>query len=259
MNPLVIGFIVFACVFGAGLIGMRLRDALPDHHLSKEAKDSVRITMELVATMAALVLGLLVASTKEAYDSESRGVTELGAKVAFLDGLLANCGPEAKGARAVLRQALEGTLLRLWSGSSKDSAVGELSAHPGTIWAGSLPQAIQGLNPQSSPQRAFQERAFLLAIDLGQMRWLMSERLEDSISRPLLVLVIAWLTIIFGSVGLFAPRNGTVVVSLFLAALSVAGALFIILELDHPFDGFIRISQAPISNTLKQLVLAQEK
>src|SRR6185503_5998663 len=98
---------VFACVFGAALLGMLLRYVLPEHHFSSDTKDTVKLAMGLVATMAALILGLLVASAKSTYDAESSGVTQMAAKIIFLDRVLANYGDETKEARELFRRTVQ--------------------------------------------------------------------------------------------------------------------------------------------------------
>lgn len=250
MNSHIVALVVFACVFGAVLLGMRLRAALPERHLSNETKDAVRIAMGLVATMAALILGLLVASAKSSYDTEKSEVTQMAAKIAFLDRVLVNYGPEAaQPARQVLRQAVEGAIVRIWS----EARSGHGPADPSSAWSEALPKAIQKLSPQDDAQRVFKTQAMAITADLGQMRWLLFEQAGTSISQPLLIVVVLWLAIIFGSVGLFAPWNSTVVIALMLAALSVSGAIFLILELDQPFGGVIQISSASMRNALEHL------
>jgi hypothetical protein len=96
-------------------------------------------------------------------------------------------------------------------------------------------------------------QALAIAFDVGQMRWLLFERAGSSISAPLLVIVVFWLAILFFSFGLFGPSNSTVLAALLVAALSVSAALFLILELDHPFGGMIRISSQPVRNVLNHL------
>jgi membrane-bound ClpP family serine protease len=113
--------------------------------------------------------------------------------------------------------------------------------------------SIQKLSPQNDVQRSLKSQAVQIATDLGQMRWLLFEQTETSISLPMLIILISWLAIIFMSIGLFAPPNATVIVALMLAALSVSGAIFLILELDMPFDGVIQISPAPMRNALVHL------
>src|SRR6266481_60632 len=113
MNPTLVSAFLFVCLFGSALFGLRLRRLLPDHHLSKETKDAVRIGMGSVATMAALVLGLLVAFTTGAYETKKTEIMEIASKVVYLDQLLANYGPETAESREVLRGALGNAILRI--------------------------------------------------------------------------------------------------------------------------------------------------
>ena len=241
---------MFACLFGAGLLGVRVRAALPEDHLSSETKDAVKVGMGLVATMAALVLGLLVASTKSSYDAQKNEVTQMAAKSVFLDRVLANYGSESAESRDLLRRSVGSAISHMWP-DKKSSQAAQLdpSASSGEAFFNS----IQKLSPQNDVQRSLKSQAAQIATDLGQMRWLLFEQTETSISVAMLIVLISWLAIIFVSAGLFAPPNATVVIALMLAALSVAGAIFLILELDMPFDGVIQISQKPMYNALIHL------
>jgi len=249
MNPSLVGLIVFACVFGAALLAMRLRAALPEHHLSGDTRDTVKLTMGLVATMSALVLGLLVASAKGSYDTQRAAVIQMAGKAAFLDRLLAHCGPEAAEARATLRQALEGAMAQIWPARPGQAA----QLAPNLARSDAIYDAIQNLAPQNDAQRANKSQAQAIAADVGQMRWLLFEQSGPSIATPLVVIVVCWLAILFFSFGLFGPSNSTAVAALLVAALSVSAAIFLILELDRPFDGLIRVSNQPVLNALSQL------
>jgi hypothetical protein len=248
MNSTIIAAIVFGCLFGAGLLGVRVRAMLPENHLNPDTKDAVKVGMGLVATMAALVLGLLVASTKGAYDAQKGEVTQMAAKIVFLDRVLANYGTETAETRDLLRRSVGSAINRMWP-DSKVAAQLDPSATSGEAFFNS----IQQLSPQNDAQRSLKSQAVQVTTDVGQMRWLLFEQTESSISPPMLIVLVAWLAIIFMSVGLFAPPNATVIVALMLSALSVAGAIFLILELDMPFDGVIQISSAPMRNALNHL------
>jgi len=245
MNSAVTGALVFACLFGAGLLGVRVRAMLPEHHLNPETKDAVKVGMGLVATMAALVLGLLVASTKGAYDTQKSEVSQMAAKIVFLDRVLANYGSESAETRDLLRRSVGSAINRMWP-DKKSSQAAQLD--PSVSSGEAFFTSIQKLSPQNDAQRSLKSQAVQIATDLGQMRWLLFEQTETSISLPMLIILISWLAIIFMSIGLFAPPNATVIIALMLAALSVSGALFLILELDMPFDGVIQISPAPMRN-----------
>jgi hypothetical protein len=248
MNSSITAAIVFACLFGAGLLGVRVRAMLPENHLNPDTKDAVKVGMGLVATMAALVLGLLVASTKGAYDTQKNEVTQMAAKIVFLDRVLANYGSETAETRDLLRRSVGSAINRMWPDRKVAAQL-----DPGATSGEAFFNSIQQLSPQNDAQRSLKSQAVQVTTDVGQMRWLLFEQTESSISLPMLIVLIAWLAIIFMSVGLFAPPNATVIVALMLSALSVAGAIFLILELDMPFDGVIQISSAPMRNALNHL------
>lgn len=240
MSSTTISLIVLACVFGGALLGIFLHAVLPQHHLSNETKDIVKLGMGLVGTMAALVLGLLVASAKGSYDAQSAELTQMAANIAVLDRALALYGPETKEARAVLSVAVARILDQMWS---KDGAS---PAAPSAAGGEILYDKIQGLTPKNDTQRSLQSQALSVAVDIGKTRYLMHAQQATSVSMPLLVVLVLWLTVIFISFGLFAPFNATVVSSLFVSALSVSGAIFLILEMYTPYSGVIAVSSAPL-------------
>ena len=229
--------------------GMLLRHALPQDHLSAESKGMVTMSMGLVTTMAALVLGLLVSSAKGFYDAQSTELTQISTKVILLDRLLAHYGPETKDARDTLRSAFENGIDRAWPSER---------IHPSEPGAPStdaelLIVKIQTLSPKDDQQRSIQAHALSTITSLAQTRWLMYEQEANSVSRPMLIILVFWLAAIFASFGLFAPRNATVITALFVAGLSVSGAIFLILEMYAPFSGVIEISSAPLRATLAHL------
>ena len=249
MSPNVVGLLVFASLFGAALLGMRIRAWLPDHHINPEAKDSVRVAMGTVATMAALVLGLLVASTKGTYDAERNESTHMAARIVYLDRVLAMYGEETAEARSELRKATTSMIERMWPEERGEKVVLE----PNDRWTDALPKVIYGLAPKDDVQRALKEQAVEMVDQLGQERWLVYEEAETSVSRAMLVVVVLWLGVLFLSVGLFAPPTGTVIIALMLSAVSVSGAIFLILELDMPYGGMISISSQPMRLALAHL------
>ena len=249
MNTLATSAIVFACVFGGALLGFWLRVVVPEHHLSPASRDLVKLAMGTIATMTALVLGLLVASAKNSYDAQSRELTEMSAKVILLDRVLFHYGPEAKEARDLLRAVVSRFIEQTWSKEMSGHSTPELSASHAEL----LYDKIQELAPANEVQRALQNRALNIAVDIGQMRWLMVEQGYSRISTPLLVVVVFSLTITFISFGLHAPPNGTILVTFFLSSLSVSGVMYLILEMYTPLGGFMEISSAPLRAALGYL------
>ncbi|MGA7856020.1 MAG: hypothetical protein WCA15_22055 [Candidatus Acidiferrales bacterium] len=249
MNSITVGAIVFACLFGGALLGTTLRVALPSSHLANDSKEAVKVGMGLVATMVALVLGLLVASAKSAYDAQSNELTQMSAKIVLLDRVLAHYGPETKEARDMVRNSTTRILDQGWSKQSN----GGTQLDPRSAGGDIVYEKIQGLSPKDDRQRALQVQALQIGTSLAEMRWLMYEQETTSVSVPLLIAMVFWLTALFISFGLFAPRNETVVASFFIAALSVSGAIFLIVEMYTPYAGIIKISSAPLRFALAQL------
>jgi hypothetical protein len=244
MGPIEISLIVFASVFGGAIVGILLRTVVPEHHLNADTKDVVKLSLGLIGTMTALVLGLLIASAKGSYDTRRAEVTQMAASAILLDRVLAHYGAETGEARALLKVDIAGMIGQFWRQSSNRASDQPLAQREIFF------DKIQELTPRTDAQRALQSQAESTAINLGQTRWLLFEQSGTSISTPFLVVVVFWLSILFVSFGLFAPRNATTVVALLVSAMSVAGAIFLIVELDRPFSGLIQISSAPLQNAL---------
>lgn len=252
MSALAIAAILFLCVFGGALLGVLLRAKLPKHHLEQDSKDVVKLGMGLVATMAALVLGLLVASAKSSYDSQKNGLDQFSANLVVLDSALAEYGPEAEPPRASLRRVVAATLARAWP--KDESQTSTLAAAETTAGGRALYAQIQGLSPRDDTQRALQTQALQIVAQLAQSRWLLVAQRESSvIPTPFLLVLTFWLVVLFASFGLLGPPNGTVIASLLVSALSVSGAVFLILELSEPFEGMMRMPSAPLHNAYAQL------
>jgi hypothetical protein len=254
MAPLWIAALAFGLIFGGALLGIWLRDALPSHHLNDASKDVVKLGMGLIGTMAALVLGLVTASAKSAYDAQDAALKHMAATTLGLDRVLARYGPETQPIRDLLRQTLTARIEAVWP---KNGARAEMGSRQ-TIPAGELIEdSIRSLSPQTDAQRALRDRALSESSDLLDSRWTVFGAVDSgtggSIPTPFLVIVIFWLSVIFWSFGLFAPRNATVLAVLFLSAISVAASIFLILEMDRPFEGIMQLSSAPLVYTLSHL------
>lgn len=249
MSPMAVSLLTLAVVFGGALLGIFLRIHLPSDHIGGDSRDVVKLGMGLVGTMAALVLGLLIASAKSSYDTQSAELTDISSKVVLLDRILAHYGPETKETRDVLRASV----VRILDGmQSKQPASSYLTSSSST-GAEVLYDKIRDLSPANDAQRSSQAQAMSIVLSLAQTRWLMFEQSANSISFPLLAVLIFWLTIIFISFGLFAPPNATVIATLFVCAISVSGAIFLILEMYTPYAGLIQVSTAPLRTALAHL------
>lgn len=251
MSPVVDAIVVLATVFGSGLLGLFLRSVLPDRHLQEDSLGMVRLCTGVIATLAALVLGLLVASAKANYDRISDEVTQAAAATVLLDRTLAQFGPQTKEARGLLRTAVASAVDTVFSNHGR--GVADLD-DPKRLLAGEKLQAeIRQLAPENDVQRTLQAHAMELSNEVAKMRLLTVTQAEGSIPTGFLVVLVLWLAIMFAGFGLVTSKNPTVIVTLFLCALSLAGAVFMIEELNQPLQGLMRISGAPVRYALAHL------
>lgn len=249
MNTTLTAGIVAAGLLVAVMAGRRLRRVLPLDHQGAETRDTIKLAAGLVATMTALLMGLLVSSAKTSYDASRGQVIQMAARVAYLDRLLAEYGPEAVEVRSRVRAMNERAVRRIWP-EEKGSRI-ELA--PERNAGNEVFSAVLRLAPQNDTQRILKEQAVAVLADLGQSRELLLFQSIPSISTLLLTVVVTWLVLIFVSFSLIAPDNTTAALSLAISAVSVSGAIFLLLELDQPFSGLMKISSEPLVRTLGQI------
>jgi len=241
--------IVSACLVAAVWIGMRFRRFLPVDHLSPESRDTVKLAMGLVATMSALLLGLLVSSAKTSYDTTRLQMIQVASKFALLDRVLAIYGPHAAEVRGELHTLMEESMRRLWPHDADHTARSMSRTQIGNAFY----LTILRLEARDDTERILKAQAENMTIELGQIRSLMEAESIPSISEPMLAVVVLWLVMIFLGFSLIAPANATANFALIASALCVAGAIFLILELDRPFDGLLRISSEPMLKVLGEI------
>ena len=251
MSTLAIALVVFVCCSVAALVGMVLHRALPDRHLDSDSRDVVKLVMGLIATMAALVLGLLIASAKGSYDTQTTEIQQIAANLVQLDRMLDLYGPEARDTRDSLKQTVFVGLQRIWpaeTGQRVDLALSGTRGQADAFYA-----QLQNLTPRNDSQRRAYDAALQLAANLGQLRVLMFEQSGGSVSWPLLTVLVFWVSVLFLGFGLFTRFHVTIAVALIVGALSVASAVFLILELSQPFEGLMRVSDLPLRSALAQM------
>jgi hypothetical protein len=251
MNSFWTATIIFACAFGTGLVGMLLHVKVPEHHRDAGSKDVMKLVMSLIATMAALVLSLLIASGSSSYQAQENELQSLSANVMLLDRILTFYGPDAQDPRDMLRHGVAVMHDRIWSPDGAQGA--DLDPRATRGMADIFMNSLESLSPKTEPQRILKSQAMQVAQNLGQTRMLMFEQSGSSISWPFLTVLVFWICMLFLGFGLFARFNATVTVALFIGAISVAGAIFLILGLNEPYQGFMRLSDAPLRAALVQI------
>ena len=249
MTATALGLLTFASTFGFALLGAYVRDRLPAPHLSKESQDVVRLGMGLIATMTALLLGLVTAAARGTFDGQDAAVKASAVNILTMDRHLARFGPETAQTRELLRRVLAFRIETTWPTEGGKREFGD-GLPLQTVE--DIENQIVNLSPQTDAQRWFKAEALRMSQEILKVRWRLLSSTE-AIPRTFVVVIIFWLTVTFASFGLYAPRNATVLGVLFVAALSVAAAVFLILELDGPFDGIVRVSGEPLRFALANL------
>jgi hypothetical protein len=249
MNAFVIAAITLVLTFSCAWIGTWFRSILPESHIGKESQDVVRLGMGLVATMTALLLGLVTAAAKSTFDQQDTAIRTSAVNILTLDRHLARYGPEAAPIREQVRQALAMRIEATWGMPNRIMR----EPGPGAAPAEAIQDAIIALQPTTDAQRWFRTEALKLTEDVVKTRWRMLSSSSGAVPRAFLAVVVFWLMATFTSFGLYAPRNLTVLGVLFVAAVSVAAAIFLILELDGPLTGVIRTSAGPLRFALRTI------
>src|SRR5580704_80836 len=243
MSSLKISVLVFSLLFGGALVGLYASPFLPIDHIK-----GVQVSIGLLTTMFGLLFSLQLSSGKAFFDTQEQEVMEMRSKTVLLDNVLAHYGPEAKGAREALRNSVDEVLSHVWP-----KELSSVSTWAPTDEESELYEKIQQLAPNNETQRSEKTLALGMAIDLRRTRWISAARIRSCTAVPLMVMEIAWATLIFSSFGLLATHSVTTIVSLALCAFAVSGGFFLIVEMNTPFSGLIKVSSAPIRETFKQL------
>jgi hypothetical protein len=249
MRHLVIGVISFAGTFGGVLIGRFFARRLPGHNLSAETQSVVTVSVAVIGTLSALVLGLMISAANTSFSVRSDEVRELSLQLIRMDRNLRRYGPEADDAWMKLHEWAVAKNQQLFPKQGQPHPTSETTIQ----LLEKVQDAVLSLTPKDERQKYLRTLCVNLSSTLIHARWGLEQRTGHSIPIPFLVLLIFWLSIVFASFGLFAPRNPTAMMALLLCAVAVAGGIFLIEELDDPNSGLIRVSPEPFRNALIQI------
>jgi hypothetical protein len=246
-----IGLIAFCCIFGAAVAGLLLRKILPENQRTDATQRTVQTVMNVVAILAALVLGLLIASTKTSFDTRSREIEQFSANLTLLDRELVHLGQEQKDVRALLREFTARKIAQTWRTDASPPPVTDDAKAVQML--DDIEDRLRALTPEAEIQRAARSSALQLAAELKRTSRLLAVQESGRTPRPFLVVVIFWLSILFISYAIFAPLNATVVATIFAGAFSVSVAVNLIFDMDRPFAGFIKVSAVPMQQALEKM------
>lgn len=241
----------FASILIGAALGMGLKRALPADLFEGGSKEAIRLGAGFLSTLAALVIGLMIASAKNTYDSQNTNIRQLGTNAVLVDQMLTQYGPEAKAARTLLREIIPSATARIWQENASGKGGG--SAFVVSEMAERFYNAVEGLKPATTEQTSLKSRIIQLTTDMGRTRLLVFTQSDDAIPVPFFVVLVFWLVVIFASFSLFAEPRPIVIASTLLFALSVSSALFLIVDLSHPFQGLMQISNHHLHMVLPKI------
>ena len=237
MSHLIIGLISFAAIFGGVLIGRFAARRLPGHHLSSETQSAVTVSVAVIGTLSALVLGLMISAANSSFSARTDQLRELSLQMIRMDRNLRRYGPEGAEARATLRIWAHAKIQQLFPEKGKPP----VPSGTAITLLEDVQDAVLDLTPQNERQTYLRSLCLNLSSTMIQARWSLEQRTGHSVPIPFLVLLIFWLAVVFASFGLFAPANPTAIVALFLCSIAVSGGIVLIEELDNPGSGMIRL------------------
>ena len=252
LDAITTGLLITLCVFAGGVAGLNLHRVVPRSHLAKETLDTIRLGTAMLSVLASLVLGLLIATVKTSYDSTNAAVRQYATDLLVLDETLHDYGNEALPARRLLRDYTTRLLDDVWTRRGVPALVEHANA---ARMMEQARDAIRALNPANNDQRWLADQALQISTTVLRQRWLLIEQSGRSVHPAVIVILVLWIIAIFASFGLAAPRNATVYAAFFICSLAIGSAIFLILQLDTPFEGLMRISDQPVRIAVAHMLL----
>jgi hypothetical protein len=250
LSSIILGAIVLACLFGASMIGILVRSRLPAHHLDSESKDAIRLSTAVVGTLSALALGLLIASANTVYNNAEAELRTSVARVLLLDRVMAHYGPETADVRSRLHRLVEDRLVQGWGTAAQRAGIDPYDETQGIE---PIQVELRNLTPVTEPRRLLQARALEVSGLLAEAHWMLIESSSEGLPTAFLVILVFWLTWLFLTFGLQAPANLTVIGVMLVCSLSVAGAVFLVVDMAHPYLGIIHVSDGPLRAALAHI------
>lgn len=249
MDEIFIGVAIFACLAGASLASLAIYPRLPEHHRQDDTSAVVRLAANLFVVMSSLVLGLMINSARNTFESIDRNVHTFSTDLILLDRTLRLYGPEAGSPRSLLTAYVR----RVVDTTANDGSTTVVPNKLSELLLDQVGVRLEALAPADAKQSAAQQNAMQQLQKVIEMRWVLAEQSEGVIPTPLIWLLVAWLALIFASFGFRAPRNATIAGTVLVSAALAAAAIYLIVDMETPFSGPIQISPAPLQRALAEL------
>lgn len=249
MREVLVTALVFVCLVAASIGTMLTYSKLPIHHRQDETNTVVRLVANIFVVMTSLVFGLMINSSKNTFEEIDNNVHAFATEIILLDRTLRTYGLEGNEARQRLTEYVEKALTnpaRIRDRLIRADRTSELALN-------AVGDSLSLITPPDPGHLALWNDARLQYQKIVEERWIIVEQSEGVIPRPLIIMLAAWLTLIFASFGYRAPRNIVVVAMFVVSALLISASLYLVLDMDIPFAGLIQISDEPLRRALAEI------
>lgn len=248
MSALTFAAFVFIATFMAALLGFQLQRFVPEAYTNDATEGHVKVMLGMLSMLTTVVLGFVTAEAKNSFDNAAKIVSDTAVRLVSIDRVLADFGEDAAPVRRRIKEAAQGWITRI------NSPEGDQHADLGVVQRGevleNLVDEIKALKPTSDAQADDKARAGEFADGILHDRWMLQTERAASTPTVFLYVVLAWLAIEFFVFGLFVSRNAMVMLATFLGALTVASAMFLVLDLEGVMTGPMRISTASLERAV---------
>ena len=250
MSSLLICIVIFILFMAAGYAGLQVQSNLAPEHKTDATKGVVGQVSGLVTFLLALVLGTLIGVSFAYYSGQRTNLENFSAQILRLDQALAQFGPETKPMRDKLKEGIRKGYDTFWGGGDVDPAA--LTVERPLANAQAISDYLATLQPKTDAQKAALATAGLYSGMVEQSRLLMSLQVAAGpVSWFLIAILVFWTAALFFAIGLYAEPNALVYSALTFGALSIAFAIFLILEFGQPYTGLFRVTPAALVQTIE--------
>jgi hypothetical protein len=246
----------------AAFTGYGIKSRLPERHRSRDSLELVQLTINLLVTFTAIVLGLLTTSVKNGFDQAYSARGQYAAALAQMDRCLRDYGPDTDAMREDLRAYVAAVIASTWPDEKPPAGVGypdtsemPLTGESHVLGAilNDVGREVRALHPADVQHERTLNACMQQYSDLTKSRWAVIEGARGSISTPFYWVLVFWLVNLFACLGLTSPPDALTAIVIALSAISVTAAVFVILDLDLPYGGLFGIPSTSMRNALSDM------
>ena len=258
-GPFLLPFVLISVFW----VAVRLQGRLADHHRSRETVEAIRLVLSMLVTFSAIVLGLLTTSAKAHFDAFRTDLQTYAVDLIAADQRLREFGPAASATRTELRAYTAAAVADTWP--DEERPPGAYPLHPQGFAPGSaestqlggmllqIDRMVSDLPTDTTEDRILAAALTARMTEMLEHRFLLVSAAQPTVTGWFLAVMTGWLSLLFAVFGLSVPGNRVVYAVIAAMALSLSGAMWLIVEMDTPLTGIIRVSSEPLRDALQHM------